>query len=216
MEEKVLIAGEALKRNKMAVYYAETKDEVLPIVLSLLKKGEVIGMGGCTSAMECGVWAYLKKCGDYNFLDRIPLENEKDKQLLCHYMLLANAFISGANAITENGELYNVDGNSNRVSNIAYGAEQVIVIAGKNKIVKDLDEAIYRVKTVAAPKNALRRKVNTPCAKIGKCISLNLPSPTMTDGCRCEDRMCCNYLVSAQQRYENRIKVILVNEELGF
>lgn len=205
----------ALTKNKMAVYYAETKEDVVPIVKTLLRKGETIGMGGCTSAEQCGVLSFVKN-GDYNFIDRNICQTNEERLNLCRAMLFADTFLTSANAVTMNGELYNVDGNSNRVSNIAFGAKQILCIVGKNKIVKDLDEAILRVKTIASPKNAERRNVQTPCRATGKCISLNKPNSSMTDGCSGESRMCCNYLVTAQQRFVNRIKVILVNEELGF
>lgn len=112
---------------------------------------------------------------------------------------------SSANAITENGELYNVDGNSNRVAALVYGPDSVIVVAGYNKIVPDIDAAVQRVKKVAAPINAVRLHCETPCAKVGECMN-----------CHSEGRICCNYVVSAQQRHKNRIKVVLVGEELGF
>ena len=112
--------------------------------------------------------------------------------------------------------LYNVDGNSNRVACIVYGPRQVIMIVGVNKIVKDIDDAIYRVKTVCAPMNTQRLDVKTPCNKTGKCISLSKENPYLCDGCGGDNRICCNYVVSAKQRHKNRIKVIIVNENLGY
>ncbi len=215
MEEVCKQLAVALNKNNMAFYYAETKDDAVGIVKSLLKKGEIIGMGGSRTIEECGVLALVKN-GDYNFLDRCNCTDDMAKQHLCHRMLTADTFLTSTNAITLDGVLYNVDGNSNRVSNIAYGAKQVIVVAGKNKIVSDLSQAILRVKTIAAPKNAQRMHTNTPCEFSGKCISLNNPNSTLEEGCDSEKRICCNYLISATQRYKDRIKVILVNEELGF
>ncbi|MBR1731527.1 MAG: LUD domain-containing protein, partial [Ruminococcus sp.] len=85
-----------------------------------------------------------------------------------------------------------------------------------NKIVKSLDEAVERVKTCAAPPNTVRLSCDTYCAKTGKCVSLNKDNPEMCDGCRSESRICCNYVVTAQQRHIDRIKVIIVGEELGY
>ena len=110
-----------------------------------------------------------------------------------------------SNAVTEEGELYNVDGNSNRVAALAYGPDSVIVVAGCNKIVPDIAAAVERVKKIAAPVNATRLHCSTPCAKTGECMN-----------CHSDGRICCNYLVSAQQRHQDRIKVILVGEELGY
>ena len=121
-----------------------------------------------------------------------------------------------SNAVTENGELYNVDGNSNRVSALLYGPSSVIVVIGVNKIVKNIDEAVRRVKVCAAPKNTVRLSCETPCSKTGECVSLLREDSKMPDGCRCDGRICCNYVVCAQQRHKNRIKVVIVNEQLGY
>ena len=117
---------------------------------------------------------------------------------------------------TENGELYNVDGNSNRVACIAYGPESVIVVAGVNKIVENLDKAIERVKTICAPLNTKRLDCQTFCNTKGSCVSLESDKSYMCDGCGSDARICCNYLVSARQRKKDRIKVILINEKLGY
>ena len=118
--------------------------------------------------------------------------------------------------MTENGELYNVDGNSNRVAAIVFGPKSVICVCGVNKLVKNIDEAIRRVKTKAAPPNTVRLGIETPCAKTGACISLKQEDPDMCAGCHGDGRICCNYVVSAQQRHINRIKVIIIGEEYGY
>ena len=128
----------------------------------------------------------------------------------------ADAYFTSTNALTENGELYNVDGNSNRVAAILYGPKSVVVVCGVNKIVKNIDEAIYRVKTKAAPPNTIRLNIDTYCSKQGQCVSLNKENPELCEGCRSEGRICCNYVVCAQQRHINRIKVVIINEELGY
>ena len=117
----------------------------------------------------------------------------------------SDTFISSTNALTEDGELYNVDGNGNRVSAMIFGPRQVIVVAGINKIVKDMAEAVKRVETVAAPKNTVRLECDTPCARTGECAH-----------CHSDSRICCSYVRLAQQRVPNRIKVIIVNHELGY
>ncbi len=125
-------------------------------------------------------------------------------------------YISSSNAITENGELYNVDGYSNRVAAICYGPESVIIVVGINKIVGNLDEAIKRVKTMAAPANATRLNCTSYCTEKGECMGLTSGNSSMTNGCRGQNRICCNYVVSAYQNQKDRIKVIIVGEELGY
>ena len=128
----------------------------------------------------------------------------------------ADAYFASSNAITENGELYNVDGNSNRVAAILYGPASVILVCGYNKIVKNIDEAIDRVKRVAAPGNTIRLNIDAPCSKLGKCISADKEDAELCSGCKSDRRICCNYVVCAQQRHKDRIKVIIIGEEYGY
>ena len=121
--------------------------------------------------------------------------------------------MTSSNAVTERGELYNVDGNSNRIAAIAFGPSRVIMVVGINKIVPDLDAAIRRVKTIAAPKNTQRLSCKTYCEAAGKCAGLD---GDLCAGCASDARICCNYLVSAKQREPGRIHVIFVGEELGY
>lgn len=203
-----------LVKNNMKPYYVETKEEVLPLVKSLMNKGESVSNGGSMTMEACGIFELLES-GDYNFIDRRGLQGEDvRKAYIGAYG--ADNYICSSNAITENGELYNVDGNSNRVSCIVYGPRQVIMIVGKNKIVPTVDDAIHRVKEKAAPPNCVRLNCPTPCAKTGHCISLDMDDEYICAGCQGDGRICCNYVVSAKQRHKDRIKVIIVNEELGY
>jgi hypothetical protein len=127
----------------------------------------------------------------------------------------ADAYFCSSNAVTEAGELYNVDGNSNRISAIAFGSKSVIMIIGKNKIVKNLDEAIKRIKTVTSPQLCKLKGRKTYCEKTGYCVSMSTENSSMTAGCDSPERICCSFLVTGKQRFKNRIKVILVNENLG-
>ena len=129
---------------------------------------------------------------------------------------MCDTFFTSSNAVTERGELYNVDGNSNRVACIVYGPRQVIMVVGKNKIVPNINAAVERVKKSAAPPNTVRLSCDTPCAKLGECVSLSNENAFICDGCHGESRICCNYVISAQQRHKDRIKVIIVNENLGY
>lgn len=203
-----------LEKNGFKPYFVESRADVVPLIKTLISKGESVSNGGSESLKACGVFDLIKN-GDYDFIDRTGLEGEELRQSYIRAFGCDTYFCS-SNAITENGELYNVDGNSNRVACIVYGPKQVIIVAGVNKIVKDINEAIERVKKCAAPPNTKRLSCKTPCAVTGECISLKKDSALMCDGCESEQRICCNYVVSAKQRHKNRIKIILVNEELGY
>lgn len=203
-----------LEKNGIKPYFVENKDEVVPLVKTLINNGESVSCGGSVTLDETGVKALMQN-GDYDFIDRTGLQGEELRQSYIK-TFGCDTFFTSSNAVTENGELYNVDGNSNRVACIVYGPRQVIMIVGVNKIVKEIDEAIYRVKTVCAPMNTQRLDVKTPCNKTGKCISLSKENPYLCDGCGGDNRICCNYVVSAKQRHKNRIKVIIVNENLGY
>lgn len=202
-----------LNKNGIETYYTDTKEGVVPKIKELIKSGDTVAVGGSMSLFECGVLELLRS-GDYNFLDRYAEGVDTEQIFRSSYN--ADTYLCSSNAVTENGELYNVDGNSNRISSIAYGAKSVIMVVGINKIVQNLDEAIYRVKTIAAPKNCVRLNCDTYCNKTGKCKSLLLENPLMADGCSGDSRICCNYLVSAKQRHTGRIKIIFVGESVGY
>lgn len=201
-----------LKRNRMQVMIAENRQGVTTLLAELMPEGSSVTHGGSVTLEECGIPHWLKE-HNYRYLDRTAVADAREVYLSGYG---ADFFLSSSNAITENGELYNVDGNSNRISALAYGPQKVIVIAGINKLVPDLDAAVYRVKTVAAPRNAARLHCPTYCAENGKCVSLLKENPAMTDGCGSERRICRNYLVSGPQMNPQRITVILVKENLGY
>ena len=208
---------ENLRRNNFEAVFAPTAADALAVLKSYLTPGCTIGVGGSVTLDEIGAIS-LFRSGDYNFLDRYA-PNLTPAQLkdIMRAALLSDVFVMSTNAITENGELYNVDGRSNRVAALLFGPESVVVIAGVNKIVSDIDEAIRRHKTVAAPANAARLHCSTPCVRTGKCVSLMRQSDEdMCAGCSSEDRICASYVVSARQREAGRVKGILVGEPLGF
>lgn len=214
IEKRINKVGVNLRKNNMEFYYAESASNVAPIVASLLKDGDVITNGGTMTMKECGL-AELLNSPKYKYLDRSKMSPEEAAELYIR-AFSADVYISSSNAITEDGVLYNVDGNSNRIAAIAFGPKSVIIIAGCNKIVKDLKEAEIRVKREAAPPNCLRLDCDTYCKEKGECISLTKADHQMYDGCGGDGRICCNYLISAHQRHKGRIKVIIVGEELGY
>ncbi len=198
LAEKVI---KGLESRNMKAYYAATKEDALKKALELIKPGSTVGMGGCYSAKEIGLVDALRE-GDYNYLDREMSEDIRATMLETYD---ANWFISSVNGMTEDGVLINIDGNSNRVSAIAQGPEQVLFIVGMNKVCVDVDAAMKRARNVAAPINAQRFGLNTPCAKTGACFN-----------CKSPDTICCQFLITRYSRHKNRIFVILVNDELGF
>ena len=157
----------------------------------------------------------LMKSGKYKFIDRSKAKDRDEVEAIYRQVFSCDTFLTSSNAVTENGELYNVDGNSNRVAAICYGPKSVIFVVGMNKLVRNIDEAIVRVKTFAAPPNCVRLDCQTPCHETGRCVSLS-NGGDMPSGCHSTGRVCCNYVVSAYQRHENRFKVILVAENLGY
>lgn len=190
-----------LESRNMSGYYAESKREALALALSLIPEGSSVTMGGAVSAHEIGLVDALKK-GNYRFIDRDACEDKRAAMLAAYD---ADVFLSSANAITEDGIMVNIDGNSNRVSAIAQGPRKVIFIVGMNKVCPDPDAAMKRARNVAAPINAQRFGLNTPCARTGACMD-----------CKSPDNICCQFLITRFSRHRDRIHVILVNGNLGF
>jgi len=188
LAEKVM---KGLESRGMKAYYAASKDDALAQALELVPAGSSVGIGGCMSAREIGLYQALEQ-GDYQFEDHGPTEG-------------IDWFISSANAMTEDGVIVNIDGNGNRVSAIAYGPRQVLFIVGMNKICDDVDGAMKRARNVAAPINAQRFDLSTPCKKTGACFD-----------CKSPDSICCQFLITRFSRIPDRIHVILVNDDLGF
>ena len=190
-----------LKSRNMTGYYAASKEEALRIALDLIPEGSAVTMGGAMSAHEIGLVDALKN-GDYNFIDRDAYVDKRAAMLAAYD---ADVFLSSANAITSDGVMVNIDGNSNRVSAIAQGPKKVVFIVGMNKVCGDIDGAIKRARNVAAPVNAQRFGLSTPCSKTGACMN-----------CKSPDTICCQILITRYSRHADRIHVILVNDSLGF
>ena len=213
MEQHIQTVIGALERHRMQGYFVASKEEVPAQVEALLHEGDTVTVGGSMTLRQCGVMELLRS-GRYHFLDReaAGLTPEQVRQVY-RDGFDADAYLCSTNAVTLNGELYNVDGNANRVASLCYGPRSVIMVVGYNKIVADLTAAEKRVKQIAAPANAARLSCDTYCAHTGVCQGLN---GGMTDGCQSPRRICCSYLVQGYQREAGRIKVILVGEALGY
>ena len=192
---------EGLGSRNMTGYYAKDKEEALKLALELIPKGCSVTMGGCMSAQEIGLTDAVKT-SDYRYIDRNAAADKRAAELETYG---ADVFISSANAMTDDGVLVNIDGNSNRVSAIAYGPKKVVFIVGINKICSDIDSALKRARNVAATTNVQRFGLSTPCTKTGTCFN-----------CKSPDTICCQFLITRYSRHKDRIHVILVNDSLGF
>ena len=189
-----------LESRNISGYYAKDKEEALKQALQIIGEGSTVAMGGCQSAGEIGLIQALND-GNYNYADRADMTPRESLM----YAYDADVFLSSVNAMTNDGILVNIDGNSNRVSCIAQGPKKVVFIVGMNKVCSDIDEAMKRARNVAAPANAQRFDVKTPCKTTGKCFD-----------CKSPDTICCNFLITRYSRHTGRMHVILVNDVLGY
>lgn len=204
-EEKILRTIASLEKNNMNGYIVSNKEELINKIISLTNEGEKVSCGGSMSLTETGVMDLLRS-GRYNFLDRAKEGlSVEDIDRIYRECFFADTYFSSSNAITEAGELYNVDGNGNRVAALLFGPKKVIIVAGVNKIVKNLDEAIKRNREIAAPANAKRLNKSTPCTKIGYCMD-----------CKSPEKICREYTVIKSQKDKNRIHVIFLNDNIGY
>ena len=203
-QRNALLAQRVIKglaSRNMTGYWAETREDAVRQALALIPEGGSVTMGGAMSAHEIGLVDALK-AGNYNFIDRDEYADKRAAMLMAYD---ADVFLSSANAITEDGILINIDGNSNRVSAIAQGPRKVVFIVGMNKVCPDIDSAMKRARNVAAPINARRIGISAPCCKTGTCMD-----------CKSPDTICCQFLITRFSRHSDRIHVILVNDSLGF
>lgn len=203
MTEKILSTAAALKKHGFTVYTCENAAEACEVALSLLSEGCSITWGGSMTIRNMGLTEAVKK-GPYKVYDRdvIP-PAERAAFAKEHYF--SDWYFMSSNAVTEDGTLLNLDGLGNRVASLVYGPDKVLVVAGVNKITADINEAYRRVREVAAPINAQRFDIRTPCKKTGKC-----------GDCLSPDTICCSMVHTRYCKVPGRITVILINEEFGY
>ena len=199
--------GEILVKNLRSrhydAYYCETKADALAKALELIPKGATVGWGGAMSAKQIGLLDAVN-AGDYNAIDRDKTSTPEERKKAMKSCLLADVFITGANALSLDGQMVNIDGVGNRVAAIVYGPESILVIAGMNKVMDTLEAAVIRARTIAAPMNKQRFPHQTPCEITGAC-----------GDCKSEGCICNQILITRNSKPAGRIKVILVGEELG-
>lgn len=194
----------AIEKNRMMAYVVDTAAEVAPLVKSLLREGDSVSNGGTMTLGECGLYDLLRG-GDYDYIDRDAATTPEGKLDCSRRALSSDWYIASANAIAETGEIVEMDGTGNRVAALCFGPKNVLLIAGRNKIAPTLEDARARVRQTASPANTHRFSAATPCATTGQCVDCSSPG-----------RICSMELILHQQMIENRIRVILVNEDLGF
>ena len=193
-----------LKSRQMEGHYVQTKEEALALALKLIPEGSSISWGGSMSIKAIGLPEALHK-GNYKVLDRDLCATPEEKAEMMHQALNCDYFLASCNAISEDGILVNIDGNANRVAAYAFGPKNVLLIVGMNKVVKTQEDAMSRARNEAAPVNAQRFGIDTPCSKAGSCFD-----------CKSPECICCQILVTRFSRQKGRFKIILVDENLGF
>ncbi len=205
MEERIEKTISSLRRNNMAGYFVQDREELLLLLAELIQPGETVGCGDSATLEETGVFDFIRN-GRYTFYDKHNSSlTSAEKRAIYLRNFDADTFLTGTNAVTVDGKLFNIDGNGSRVAPMLYGPKQVIVVVGINKLTDSTQDAIDRTRQVAAPMDAKRLCKDTPCTKLGRCID-----------CRHPQRICNDFVLIAGQFVKDRIKVIIVNQALGY
>ena len=193
-----------MAKKNLEGYYCATSAEAVEKVFSLMPEGSSVTWGGSMTLTECGLMDALKTA-NYEIIDRDTAKTPEEARQMYAKQVMADYYLMSTNAITIDGELVNIDGRANRVSCLCWGPQNVIIIAGMNKVCSDVESAMQRIRNFAAPPNTVRLNKNTPCAQTGKC-----------GDCYSPDCICSQILITRRSSTPNRIKVILVGEELGY
>lgn len=202
-EKRGALLVKNLQSRHFEAYYCATREEALAKALELIPEGATVGWGGVMSAHQIGLVEALHQ-GNYRPIDRDQCETPEEKLQAAKDSMFADVFLTGANGLSLDGEMVNIDGTGNRVAAIVYGPKEVLVIAGMNKVSDTLEDAITRARTVAAPLNQQRFGLNNPCTVTGTCAD-----------CKSESCICNQILITRHCRPVGRIKFILVGEDLG-
>lgn len=196
---------QALKQRNMEASYAATKEEALEQALAWIPEGSCIGWGGSVSIDAIGLKDAVRQ-GNYRVIDRDTAANAEEKEAMYRRILTdCDYFLTSTNAISQDGVLVNIDGTANRLAAMCYGPRHVLYIVGMNKVVATAEDALHRARNEAAPINAMRFGLKTPCSKTGCCYD-----------CKSPDTVCCQILFTRFNHVPGRVKVILVDESLGY
>ena len=202
MKQKIENVSKALEENNIKGYHISSREELFEVLETLVPDGAKVGYGGSMTLTDAGVIDWLRWKKNIELYDRARVDDQDE---CMRKSLVSDVFFTSTNAITEDGWLYNVDGRGNRVSAMIFGPKSVVVIAGWNKIVADLAAAQTRVRKVAAPANCMRLDKQTPCTKTTSCVN-----------CKSPDRICRSFVALGPQGEKNRIKVLILEENLGY
>lgn len=193
-----------MHKKNLEGYYCATSAEAVEKALSLMPEGSSITWGGSMSVIECGLMDAIHQ-KNYELIDRDEAKTPEEARVMYAKQVMADYYLMSTNAITTDGELVNIDGRANRVACLCWGPQNVIVIAGMNKVANSIEDAVKRVRNFAAPPNTVRLNKNTPCSQTGRC-----------GDCYSPDCICSQIVITRRSSSPNRIKVILVGEELGY
>ena len=202
-EKRAAVLIKNLKSRHFDAVYCATKEDALEKALELIPEGATVGWGGATSAQQIGLMDALN-AGNYHALDRDKCATAEQREQIARDCLSADVFLTGANALSMDGQMVSIDGSGNRMAAIVFGPKNVLVIAGMNKVMDTLEDAVRRARTVAAPMNQQRFGQTNPCTVTGTCAN-----------CTCETSICNQILITRNCRPAGRIKFILVGEDLG-
>ncbi len=193
-----------LTKRQMEGYYCPDKKSALKKALELIPEGASVGWGGSMTLIETGLLDAVKD-GDYKVIDRETATNLDEQRKIYGEICCSDFFLMSTNAITLDGELINIDGRGNRVAFLCYGPQNVLILAGMNKVVSDVESGFKRVRDIASPPNTVRLNKKTPCAITGRC-----------EDCYSPDCICGQFVLTRRSGVPNRIKVILIGEDLGY
>jgi len=199
---------EALEANHFEVFLAQDVKEAQKIVKEQILPtlgAKSVSWGGSMTFLATGLYEEIKKMPGLEILDTYDRSKPPEENMeLRRRSVLADLFITGTNALTEGGVLVNLDMMGNRACSINFGPKHVLILVGRNKIVSELDDAMYRIKNYAAPVNAMRLDKKTPCVKTSYC-----------EDCKSPDRICNVWTITEKSFPKGRIKVVLINQDLG-
>lgn len=193
-----------LSKRQIEGYYCKDKESAVKKALELIPKEASVSWGGSMTLTETGLMDAIKN-GKYKLIDRDAATNLEEQRKIYGEICMSDVFLMSTNAITLDGELINIDGRGNRVAFLCYGPQNVVILAGMNKIVTDVESGLKRVRDIASPPNTVRLNKKTPCAITGKC-----------EDCYSPDCICGQIVVTRRSGVPNRIKIILIGEELGY
>lgn len=193
-----------LEKRNMEGYYFEDSKSCVSAIINMIPEGSKISWGGSMTLEETGLMDALRQ-KDYNLIDRTLAKNEKESRELYAKAVMSDYFFMSTNAMTYDGELVNIDGKGNRVSCLIQGPSHVFILVGRNKLTATVESAYERIRNVASPANAIRLERDLPCGLTGRCHN-----------CLSNECFCNQIVITRRNGQVGRIKIFLINEDLGY